>query len=62
MIKDNYPASMSVCDQNGLDGRCGIECPLFQSFECKEFSLEENIMERITRRLTREDLESLNKK
>lgn len=35
MACGNYPVSMSDCEVCGINGDCGIECPVFVIGECK---------------------------
>ena len=35
MIRGNYPASISDCEVVGINGDCGIDCPVFKRGDCK---------------------------
>jgi hypothetical protein len=45
MIGDHYPAGMSECDRNGIDGNCGLDCGVFLRNECE---MEDEIVEDLT--------------
>lgn len=51
-IGDHYPAGMSACDSNGINGNCGPECSAFLSGDC---DVEDEIVEN----LTPEDIDQL---
>jgi hypothetical protein len=34
--KGNYPLGMSDCEVVGINGDCGIYCPVYQNGLCKE--------------------------
>jgi len=34
-MSDHYPAGMSECDRNGMNGNCGAECGQFLRGECE---------------------------
>lgn len=45
-IDGNYPASISGCYVVGINGGCGLECPVFQAGDCEELgSLLEDLEE-----------------
>jgi len=33
-IADYYPAGMSECEIYGINGNCGVDCPVFQRGGC----------------------------
>ena len=35
IIADYYPAGMSECERNGINGNCGIDCSVFQMGGCE---------------------------
>lgn len=59
-LSDNYPVGMSICDEYGLGGYCGKECPLFQEFKCKESSFEDQLVGNFLEdSFTKEEIEKL---
>ena len=35
MCKGNYPLSMSGCEVVGINGDCGVDCPVLLSGDCE---------------------------
>jgi len=35
MIVGNYPANISDCEVVGINGNCGLDCPVFLRGDCK---------------------------
>ena len=39
-MADYYPAGMSECDRNGINGNCGENCRIFREGDCIPYNEE----------------------
>lgn len=45
MIRGNYPASISDCYVVGINGNCGLECPVLLAGDCDDDEMQEQLEE-----------------